>query len=409
MYFYFALFTILSFGVSYHIYGRKMNPITLYGGIWLTAISLYKSNLIIFNSVSNYTIWIVLIVYIVFFGGCLTGVLFSKIRILNLKSRDHIEKKILLEKTIFFMTLLASIDIIYKFIITIFHNGINIYSNISKLYFSELYSGGGSQISLSSLLFISITFSGIYITLYGINKKIIFPILVSIIQQLSMGSRGVLVSLILLFLSSFFVHNRINEIWNKKIKKKLSFLVFFMVSVLGFVTAARIQRTGEIYAGCFLKKIPIFSGVIAKGIEYISSGIGCLDQFLMDPVRNQNAKLFFRVPFIFLNKLGITSVNTNYHGITYYIPFPSNVITYIGELYYDFGLLFLIPIFVMSAIFSIFFCKSIKSNNIVNKVLFSPFFVIFSLSFFVYFGRLANIWYVLTIGTLIALYIEYQL
>lgn len=409
MYFIYVGFVILSFVISYYIYKRVFNPIIVYGMIWLSALILYKTNLVIFTPLSDYTILVILLVHIVFTGGNLLGFLFSKVKFLNWCPRTKLEKKRLLEKAIIFSGLLASIDIVYKFILTVLINGINIYSNVSRLYNNELYSTRASHISFSAFLFVSVTFSGIYISLYGIRKRILFPIFIAILQQLSNGSRGGLVSIFLMFIASFFVQTNKKEVLNKKTKKIVFIIVGSMIFLIAFVTSARLKHSSISYASDTLNKLPIFSSLIAKAIEYISSGIACLNQFLIDPVRNKTAQTFFRVPFIFLNKIGITSIDTKYKSLVYAIPFPSNVITYIGELYRDFGNGLYFVIFFLSSLFSMFFCKAVKNEDITCRTLFSVFFVIFSLSFFVYFGRLANVWYVLVIGGIWALYIDYQI
>lgn len=117
-------------------------------------------------------------------------------------------------------------------------------------------------------------------------------------------------------------------------------------------------------------------------IRYLSGGLNGLDQFLNSPEIVYYPQYFFRVPFILLNKLDITQVDTLYTVPTFYIPFPTNVYTYVGEFIHDFGYFFFLPCFfsgllVMSLLLPVYTKQIILFNDNLFGIIFCDWTVFF--------------------------------
>lgn len=400
----FFLISILMLIFSLYIYKSKINPISLYCFVWMIVVALYKSNLVYTYELYPKTIIILIITSIVFFIGSVIGIIISKYTFnpINLNEEFLEMQRRKLVQVIMFISLILSLKIIPDFIVNFLRSGFT-FSHINDLYKEQLYDSYESRLSIDSLIYVVVVFSGYYLSRYGIkNYKVYFPIILAIIDQLNSGARGGFVMIVMLFFAPFTC--RITK--NFKINKKNIYLIIIMIMVFLFSTYIRNTDNYILeYSSVFLKNLP-FSNVLYSIILYIIGGLGCLNIYLQNPILNDGGSIFFRVPLILLNKIGITSYDLTFRSYTYQVPFTSNVLTYIGELFHDFGIYFFIPIFIMAILFSLYFNKSQENGSLVNVNLYSIFFVIFMLSWFVYIGRLAVLWYVLVFGTILSMYIE---
>lgn len=216
---------------------------------------------------------------------------------------------------------------------------------------------------------------------------------------------GIIVILILV-LSAYLITNKeqeeeaTNENKKSKKKRKKDFILLgvFLICIISLKTLFRTKTKSIISNSTFVNKIA----------SYMADGIGCLDLYLKNPVTVNYPQYFFRIPFLITNMLGITNISTDVFINTYKIPFASNVITYIGELYHDFQYGLFAIIFILSAIYSYSYYVAKKTNYIFYKILFAVLSVIFFLSFFSYFGRSNTVCIALILGGICAIFIDFR-
>ncbi len=395
------IFCILFIYIGKKSYDNYMNPITIYTVVWFAAFFAHECSYVEFDYISLNTFMVIVVTHFVFCVGCIIGkkFIYKTKRIVLLKNRSDFEKKGIIQFWIVFLTLVSYIEIIYDFIITIREMGLNIFLNFAKLYKMQISSETESALSLSSLLFVIAPLMGIYLMKYGWNKCLILPIIGILLYGLNNGSRGSLVIIIILFLASATLYSKEQRKLDQKKKKFIYILGGVFAALVLICTKSRSVSNGLTSST---------SSILSFSVTYLGGGIGCLDKYLQNPVVVDYPQYFWRVPYIVLNKIGLCNVDTTYHIPTYFIPFPSNVITYIGELYHDFQSNFYIIVFLLAFIMSVCFCKAKKYNLLFDRMIYSGFFAIIVLSFFANFGHSASIWYVFIIGGFITYSIDYK-
>lgn len=402
--------TYLCIIISRLIYKQKINPISLYCVLWFICFFFHESGIIYFLPISINTFIMIIIGNISVVVGCWIGSKLSNIKIKHncFKDRSLIERDFLMIKWISILSLICGIDVLIKFIQQISMYGANIFANFAYRYSSQIREVQESDLDVSSLVFPLVVLLGIYIVKNGVNRNVIMPVCVIILFSLIQGSRGTLIIVMALFISQITVlggKKKINgDMKENKNRRKLMFLFLILVIVVLLITISRNQYFSE--SSSSYSSNNIILGALESIASYTAEGIGCLDKYMEQPIKANYPQYFFRVPIIILNKLGVTNLDTRYHIPTYYIPEPSNVITYIGELYHDFGMLYGIVIAFLACIFSYVYKKSTATNNIFYRMSYSAFFAMFSLSFFANFFHSASLWYVIIIGGIISFTID---
>src|SRR5699024_6738215 len=103
------------------------------------------------------------------------------------------------------------------------------------------------------------------------------------------------------------------------------------------------------------------------------------------------------------------SYNSNFTSdFLHYTPRLSNVMTFIGELIYDFNYLgAFVVVFILGIMFSFSYYK-MRDNSIFWALVFSVCFSLVSLSFFAWYLRLAIFWYVIIFGGILSLIIDFK-
>lgn len=406
----YTLLCLLSLLVGKKIYRKQINPLSIYSAIWGADVVLYSTGIIQFHALKKGTISQLFIAHFAYLVGCIIGKLLSRFRIKNLFLRriNDEDRKKTLEKFLKLYSIIASIGIISEVSRFITRFGVVFFRHTADAYLMELNAAETDTLSLAAFIFVAVVLSGVYASTYGITFWSVFPVGLSFIEQIVSGSRGGFVCAIFLFLGAFLV-NGINEGTREKLKRNKKIIMrigMLAILLLGIITYARIHSQSFPYSNSVLVRIPILGGILYNGVRYYCSGLGCLNMYLEAPVVVGYPRLFLRVPIIVLNKVGITHLDTVYRGITYYTPISSNVITLIGELIYDFGSLYWIALMILSIMFSLSYVKASYENTLVSQVVFSVLFTIFGLSFFVYFGRSANLWYALVFGCISAVFVD---
>lgn len=403
--------TIVCLGIGRMIYRNFINPLSLYSLVWFACFFFHECGLIEFSKISIKTFLIIVLSNICVVIGCGLGKLMSKIKLTKkiMIERSQNTKKKLLGNWIIILTLVSGVDIVYKFFQQLVLYGPNIFMNFAYRYSSQLRVEEESSLDLSSLIFPLVVFLGIYIVQYGIEKRMIFPVVILALFALIQGSRGTLIIVITLFVSQITITDKAKKISvniNSKKNKRYFMLIFLLLAVcVVLITISRNQYFASSGSTNSKDKGAVYEAMSSIA-SYTAEGIGCLDKYMDNPERVSFPQYFFRVPIILLNKLGITELDTRYVIPTYYIPFPSNVITYIGELYHDFGDGYGIIIVIMASLFSFSYIKCSKKHVVFYSVIYSVFFTIFILSFFANFGHAASLWYVAIVGGAVAFIVD---
>lgn len=409
---YFVTFCILYF-FSKMLYQNKINPVVIYTGIWFICVFVYNCGIIQFYPLKWETFGYIYGTNIVFVLGCLLGIFFSKfsVKITENNYRRTLEsKKNILKKIITLTSIISALGILPDIANSISTYGFNLLANTSDMYFNEITTSQESALSFSAFIFVTAIYVGIYIVEYGFDKSMYFPFLMFVLFALSKGSRGTFVIIIFLLLSQITLLGKklvVSQNRFKKNVKKLFKMFMIFVAIVIAITMVR-HRSEDVYYG-YLAFDFLSGTVIVSLLGYISSGIGCLNQFFDFPITSDHPILFFRVFYIFFNKLGISDVNTIIHFPTYFTPIPGNVLTYIGELYIDFQNFLFIVVLILATIFSYSFCKVNREDSIFYRTLYAVMFVYFVLSFFASFLHAAGLWYALVFGIFFSFFIDYKI
>ena len=396
LFLYFVFVIISIFFSRKYMYNSIINPISIYGMVWFVAFFFHECGIVYYYKISWNTFFCIVVAHCCFIIGAMLGVKISKFQFIKYK-KEHENVRRQLKYNILIISCVSGVGIIRNFINTLLNYGIGLKINYKSLYQDNVSQALESSFSLSSLLYVAVSLTGIYIVKYGYEKCLLLPVVLMIISGLSSGSRGSFIIQILLFVSSISLISIEHNKEQKTNIRGIKFLFIIMTIIVFIITLSR----GSGNTSADNKNI-----LVRFVVGYMASGIGCLDQYLMAPDVVGYPQYLFRVPFIVFNKLGITSVDTRYHINTYFIPDSSNVITYIGELYHDFGELYFIPIVFMSVMFSDSYCRAKRTGTIFSYVMYSSFFTVFCLSFFANFIHVASIWYVILFGGTIAFFVD---
>jgi len=417
MFIIFILFSVIFYLISITMYKARINPITIYLSIWVLCVSLHQSGLIYYYELTN-TTWIVLIssevIYVI---GCMVGVMFSKNRIqkksYSINNLESLRKT--LRHYIIILSLIASLSIIPKLFYVVRIYGINLISNISQIYLDSItekmnYAG---TFNTDGFIFISVVFSAIYLYKFEFDKVILLPLLLLILSQLTSGSRGSLVSGILLFIAPFVLKNRNHknkDIVNKKSKKRVIMVVGILFIFLFLITYNRNDGNFTLpYASTLIQSLCSKNKFIYNIVFYVSSPIAVLNEYLKNPIHSYWGAGTFRIFYIIMDKFGIGNYNVNFiEEFLYFIPAPSNALTYLGSLIYDFNYGYTVVVFLLGFLFSIFFCKMQKHESIFIEVITATCFCLVCLSFFAWFLLLSIFWYVLLIGGVLAYILDHK-
>ena len=399
----YILFSIL-------LYSRVINPFSTYLSAWYLSFFSHECGIVEFNAITPKTLYIILLAHTCVLIGCTIGKVCSKykVSVLKVANRSEEEKLKMIRLVLIATAIVSILSLLPAVISSVRLYGLNILRNTANIYFDSISSETKSQFSLSSLIYVNAAFLGYYLKEKQFDCASKVSIAALLMYSVSTGSRGGLIILILLVVSAYFV-NPLGKTYKLRKKEKRKILIIFcsLFAIVVAITMLRNQMDTTAAGKAMMQGSSSgLASLIRSMAIYLGAGVGCLDQYLQNPVIVDYPQFFFRVPYIVFNRLGLTNVETTYRGFTYAIPFPANVITYIGELYHDFQFSMFFVIIMLSFLYSIFYCRSIKSRTFYSRIWFSALFAIYILSFFSYFGRVTSIWIVIIIGGFIACFVD---
>ena len=173
------IFTLLWFILIFFttmIFKRKINPFNIYFTIWYIAFFCHDFGFVNFYKISKKTFLIIVLTQIVVFTGSIFGNILAngKNKNYELTSKDKEDRIKIIKKILIFTSILSLIEILPDFVSKIRIYGYNLIANAGNLYFDGLTQVKESSFSLSSFIYLSATFIGIYMTEKGLDKVVIF-------------------------------------------------------------------------------------------------------------------------------------------------------------------------------------------------------------------------------------------
>lgn len=288
--------------------------------------------------------------------------------------------------------------------------GIRFYTMISTIYTERVLDK--VQIAtipyLTSLVFVAITFSGIYYTKYGFKKFIIFPMIAISIQPFTNGGRQFLIEGIILFILPIIL--------NKKIKRAKhnafigTVVIIIMIVLLIVISNQRSTYVSDAsydsFATPLFTKIMMYIPGIYQLYTYFSSPVGVLNAFLSSPTYVFGGNSLFPV-YGFLNLFG-ANISVNRYQKFYAIPIQENAGTAVKELIEDYHLFSaMIIILICGFIVGLVVRSYYQNKNSIQKVyMVSMCYMIVFFSFYFWILRDANLIIALIVGGLFAHHLD---
>lgn len=415
MFIIYIFISVICFTIGLFVYKTWKNPISIYLSIWVLCISFHQSGLIYYYDLKLTTWFVIIMAEVAYVLGCVFGVIFSNSRIQK-KSRSIINlesTRKILKTYIIILSVIASLSIVTKLFYIVRTYGFNLFSNILQIYKDSIYERMNytDVFNTEGVIFIAIAFSSVYLYRYKYEHIIVLPLLLLVVSQLSSGSRGSLISGILLFSSQFILKNKKKRsisitTLGKKPKKSLMILTGILCVIVFLIT---FSRSGEDITLPYANDLISDNNIVYSIVFYFSVPIAVLNEYLKNPIHSHWGAATFRIFYQVLDKFGFVNYDVNFIGeYLFYTPGPSNVLTYIGELIYDFNYGAIFVVFLLGLLFSLSFCNMHKNESVFADIVTAACFSLVSLSFFAWFLRLSIFWYVLLIGGILAYIIDHR-
>lgn len=160
----FLLINILYLMLSFRMYRKYLNPISIYSLFWASVVFLYELKLVYYFDLTIYTWFIIIIFQFVYNFGCIVGkTLFVKKRTIGapFNTLPNLERDLM--RAMIILTSIASIGIISNVIIGIKQYGFNLLKFTNQLYAARLSGDIESGIPyLSSFIYPALILEGYY-------------------------------------------------------------------------------------------------------------------------------------------------------------------------------------------------------------------------------------------------------
>lgn len=413
---YLYLFVIYAFTIllSFYVFKKLINPLFVYGTIWLALLILYELKLLHYYELSTQT-WVVI-------GGAFLSFV---IGILTIHVLDQLEDNkvsysgkrkfspniladggVTLRNAIIFFGVIGLLSALqhWKVLLDQYGSIPNILIHLSKIYSMRVageIEGVIPYINVAS--YISIFLAGIYSAYKSRFTLISFlPFTAFILKGIAnVGRQGILYGFLEYFISFFIFKYALSEsekfLTDKKKQRNFNSIVIIATfTILLIVSALFIKDfrgNDENYIGetRTIKTLKT-GGIITPSLYlYLSSHVGVLNKYLIDenePTRfGENT---FQFIYNILSKVNFVSKQTSYQQ-GYYIPMWSNTGTYLRELYADFGVLgvYIIP-YLMGLIVTYFWIRFFRWGSLTDLVIIVHVMLVISFSFLMMITRAAN-------------------
>ena len=395
MYICYFLISVFQLWIAKVKFKKFINPISIYICVWLIVVTLYESNLVYLNRLSVFA-WITVILFqFVYFITCYVGsnYVFAKRKVYSF------DKDILLN-AIIVLSLISAFAILPNF-----YNFISTYSwsfmdKMNSVYNDRLAGTRGYELIpyLGTLSYLAVVFSGIYYRRYGMNKRLLIPMILALLDTLPGGGRFGLVLILFLFVMPRVLFPMQTESVVKKIGKKkknrIIAVALIIVIVVLFVQMSSVRSrwiTVNQYMSPTMVRLVSYNPVFYKTYTYIVEPLVALSEYLKDMTFNFGGNTFGFFISI-LNKFGFNLEYARYQEALY-TPLECNVATYIRELIQDFT--YLGAVFVVALIgflMGMFYKMVIIKNDFYYEVMSAIMGTVIVMSFFMFFYRESIFW-----------------
>lgn len=411
----YILFNIFLYYYSRSIFKQVINPITIYGFIWLTMIILYEMKLVKYYDLT-FTTWCVIFIFQSAYSfGCILGHARYKkypatkanekeLLALNLASKK-IEQR--LKLVILSLAAISALGIIPNIFILIGNYGANIFQITNQIYNDRLTGNRNFELIpyIGTVIHMSVILSGIYINRFGMKKFLVIPVLLLIINMLPSGGRSDFILGFLYIVFPILISKGKQKITKKKLLGLMVILSCLMV-VFAIITNNRSSWiTVNSYMSPIMVKLVDFNPALYKIYTYISLPVGVLNAYLKDPVYDFGLNSFGAFINVF-NKFG-AGLNYQRYQDAYTIPILANVGTYIRELIQDFTLIGgVLVIILIGFLIGRSFLNLKRENTFMSEIFVTLFSVIIFMSFFVWYYRETVFWISTFLGLFLGIYLD---
>ncbi len=413
---------LISIILSFHLFKKWFNHISIFSVSWTLFILLYEIQLIRFTPISGETWIIVVFTFLsiwlgaitVFVGRSCFPSLPSNEKILLDTSTGNLNINYpLVSKIAIFFSLLGLIAAIYHWIALINEYGsiAGVFIKANLIYRKRI---SGESVSTIPYLFVA-SYIGLFFSsiLTAYQKKIsivtILPFLGIILKGMATVGRGGIFLAFLQFVIIFFLYrHHLNSFENKArfnfSRAGLISIISIIILGVGSLTLIKeIRGSIENYEGASrsLRKIENLPVISPQVYFYFSSNIAVLSKYFEaggeDPPIGANTLLpIYNV----LSKFNFVPKQDVYPK-GYYVPMWTNAGTFLRDFHADFGYLglYLIP-YLLSLTITYCWFKYYTNRSLYNLLLLSYLYIIISFSIF-YMVTRAALW----IMSLLALFI----
>ncbi|MCF0125034.1 MAG: oligosaccharide repeat unit polymerase, partial [Clostridia bacterium] len=394
-------------------YENFFNPICLYTIVWIIAVTIHESDLIVYYDFHIFTWIVILVSHVLFVLGCVVAKLFYHTEVFSILSNNEHEQKVYLHRAIFLCLVVSGFAIVANLKMMIEIYGFNLFENLMVIYQDRLENDLRTELIpyLSSFLFIALPLIGIDMKKNGFSIFVVIGLFFACANSLTSGGRaGVIFSLILFYSAYKCSTPTFDSLKRLSLTngKKTAVVIICVVALVSMVVAVSQQRSAgvgldyatEEYTEIFGENVPLY-----KGLVYLASPVAVLNEYLQDCDFEFGKNTFVSL-YNILAKFGVCQKVSPYQSY-YSTPSSCNVGTWVRELVEDFtlpGAIFLVSLFGFLS--STFYYNAHGSPNVTYKVVWSIFSLVITLSFFDWKFRTSNLWIALFLGIIIGCYID---
>jgi oligosaccharide repeat unit polymerase len=380
--FFIIVVTLLLFFGSRFLFGKWVNPLSIYVIPWGVMLTLYEVNFLRYYELSTET-WLVIISALFSF---IAGILLIKT---TFTARENEKKKTLsiVDYTTIFKYLVIVFGIIglvdalqhWSVLFRMYGSLPGIFLNANEIYRLRIEQKIPGLIPyLVAFSYAAIFFAAIYSACKGrITLISLLPIVGVVLKEVAnVGRAGIMLAFLIYLLTYFFARNILKE---KAIKDKrrrkfqiLGVVTVVVILIAGATLIRSIRGTYENFAGASKVLSKTRGGLfITPSIYlYFSAHVGVLNQFLKDQNVNKNiGENTFLTAYSVLSKFDLVERPSDYQK-GYRIPLWINTGTYLREVIEDFGYvsIFLFP-FILGLISTYYWYRFLARQDLISLFL----------------------------------------
>lgn len=395
--------TLMSLLASRWMFGRWLNPVGLYAGIWGGSLALFELRLINYYPLETET-WVLIIdAWMTFLLGACTIVVCHAMFSANTEDRlpaagrylrvSGREEGYLLRALWVLNAIALGAAVQHWYIVVTKFGSVAKVLLLGNLLYSFRVSEGlpGTVPYLSSFALIGALLAGVYTAVVGrIRLVALLPMVAVILIEVAAMGRAKLIMAAILFSAGFFFFRRRKEFPGESFKKHrlkriLSLALAIVLLALGgeFVRSTRGANENVPYASSALTALRGASFLTPTVVLYLTVHNGVFNQYLKrdeehTPVGSNTFAPAYRV----LSKMGFDTGIPIYQRF-YKTPTTANTGTFLRELHADFGVpgVLVFP-YILGLTGAWFWFRMVKSMSYTDIVIVAYLHVIIAMSIF---------------------------